>query len=73
MNHRGRKSASEEAEAIALVPVPRMRAPASLSVPARRIWRSILASLTPDFFRAHDAPLLSSYCEACAMNAQARG
>lgn len=71
MTHRGRRSTSE-LEALALVPPPeRMRPPASLTPAARRVWRSTLASLVPDYFRPHDAPLLSSYCEACAMNAQA--
>lgn len=50
-----------------------MVAPAGLSPGARGVWESVVRSVSSAHFRASDAPLLRSYCEASALADKAAG
>ncbi|MCC6172395.1 MAG: P27 family phage terminase small subunit [Gammaproteobacteria bacterium] len=41
--------------------------PSDLSPGARAVWKAVTAAVAHDHFRASDAPLLRTYCEACAL------
>jgi phage terminase small subunit len=53
---------------MALAPrATRLRPPASLSEPARKVFIGIVSTSSSTHFAPSDLPLLTTYCEACAL------
>lgn len=47
-------------------PIPRLKPPATMSEPARKVFVDLVMGSKADQFRATDLPLLVRYCEAAA-------
>jgi P27 family predicted phage terminase small subunit len=65
MGQRGKKSAAE----LSVVPVlgdARMAAPSTLTPDEASVWKGIVDSLPPDWFRPSDEPILAAYCQTAA-------